>query len=301
MDLSLEEHPRALEFLAINLSIRDRDRLIAVLCHNQPDLLTSTVRSLVTAYEPIIRALHKAVDLSGGVSDLQVFLTELIELSTLEKKPSKAKPSVEDFYHLVDKHVKSSHKFLHQACKNSPELREWYTGYAQKALSQYRQQTYRKSESTAAGDLTDKLQDLYLKLTPDEQAEVKSQLHSHSRYLADLASSSSERLRVLTNNLVEGRSETVVGPGIYLAKWQRLMIDALMTPEKPHDPPRTYKDTTEKDLTKPQLQQHVDENHNSFGLSETDREPQMINCEKTSQLLSSSFRQILEEAGSSTV
>ena len=71
--LSEEQIPLALEYLSVQLSLRDRQKITDVLCSRQPDLFTQAVREGVVAYDPIIRALHNAVDLSGTVGDLPNF------------------------------------------------------------------------------------------------------------------------------------------------------------------------------------------------------------------------------------
>ena len=72
-DLSESTHKLALEYLNVQLSIRDRKQIIQVLCHSSPDHVTSTVRVAVAAYEPVIRNIHDAVDLSDTLFDFEVF------------------------------------------------------------------------------------------------------------------------------------------------------------------------------------------------------------------------------------
>ncbi|KAL8937892.1 MAG: hypothetical protein Q9216_004198, partial [Gyalolechia sp. 2 TL-2023] len=146
--LSAPTHTLALDYLSVHLSILDREKLIRVLCHHTPDHLTTSVRELVKVYDPIIRALHNAVDLAAGVSDLQAFLDDLIALSLLDKTSSsgdrsgnggvkmkkKRVPTVQDYVRLLQKHQKSSHVFIHQALKNGKELSQWYREYALHAI-----------------------------------------------------------------------------------------------------------------------------------------------------------------------
>ncbi|KAF2455916.1 PX-associated-domain-containing protein [Lineolata rhizophorae] len=79
--LSNAHHGLAIDYLALHLSIRDRDELTKLLCKHQPDHLTAAIRDLVAAYDPIIRALHNAVDLSGTITDAEAFINDLIRLS----------------------------------------------------------------------------------------------------------------------------------------------------------------------------------------------------------------------------
>ena len=232
-NLDDENHPAGLQYLSWSLAINDREKLIGVLCRNQPDLLTCTVRSLVTAYEPIIRALHKAVDLSGSLADLQTFLSELIILSNRGKGDSqKGTPTVEDYYHLLDKHAPKFHKFLHEACKNSVELKEWYQDYANKALAQYRQGDPASDTMNAAGDFTDILEEFMAKLSAVDKTQVEGELKRHKQELSALADASFGRLETMVHNLLEGHSNTQMGPGIYLAKWQQFMQAGLAAPRE---------------------------------------------------------------------
>src|SRR5207253_2649838 len=75
------QHDIAMEYYSTLLSIRDREELTKILCKLQPDLLTSAIKDLINAYDPIIRAIHNAVDLSGTVTDAENFLTDLIRIS----------------------------------------------------------------------------------------------------------------------------------------------------------------------------------------------------------------------------
>ena len=58
-DLSEKQHKLALEFLSLSLAVRDRNKIIDVLCHNSPDHLTQAVREGVSAYEPMIRQVTR--------------------------------------------------------------------------------------------------------------------------------------------------------------------------------------------------------------------------------------------------
>ena len=125
-NLSEAQQKLALEYLAIELAIRDREQLVRVFCHSSPDLFISSIRAIVPAYDQIIRALHNAADLSDGVSDFEAFLNDLIKVSTIQGKAkgNHNTPSVEDYCQLLRKHQGSSHKFIHQVLKKSKDLFE---------------------------------------------------------------------------------------------------------------------------------------------------------------------------------
>ena len=199
---------------------------------------------MVDVYDPIIRALHSAVDLSGATADLQAFLHDLVEISRLSSKNSdKQPPKVEDFTRLLKKHQASSHRFIHQALKNGKALAEWYREYAKHAAAQYRQ---RNDEATVsfkdgiagAGDLSSALQDLVSKLSPEDRETVIKDLNAHGRYLHELTQASETRMKNVVENVSIGKSEVSYGPGTFLAKWQALMDATPITPANAEGPVR---------------------------------------------------------------
>src|SRR6185312_11349009 len=87
-DIDEEAHAMAAEYLSIQLSMRDREEIMRVLCKSNPDLLTQLVRELVDAYEPVIRRLHNAVDLAASITDTENFMNDLVKLLK-SSKPGK--------------------------------------------------------------------------------------------------------------------------------------------------------------------------------------------------------------------
>jgi len=242
--LSEQQHQLALDYLSIHLAIRDRQQLINVLCNHQPDLLTTSVQDIVNVYEPIIRAMHSAVDLSSGTADLQAFLNDLIVMSSLSAKSGdKQPPKVEDFVRLLKKHQGSSHRFINQALNNGKELTEWYRAYTKHAAAQYRQKTDMDLAPSddgvaAAGDMTPELDKLARNLTEEDKKTVIKELDDHAEYLQALARASEERLKTVVKNTADGKSEVSYGPGMFLAKWQSLMNATHITPATSEGPVR---------------------------------------------------------------
>ena len=271
----------------MQLSIRDRDELTDVLCHHQPDLLTSSVRSIVTSYEPVLRALHKAVDLSSGVSDLQAFLADLIKLSTIHHDPQGARSSsVEDFCLLLRRHARSSHRFMHQALKNSHELTSLYRAYASHAASQYRRTGHSEG---AAGDFTQNLLSMYFRLTEDEQAIVSQELALHAKYLAEIAEISSASFEGIVENLAQKKSSTSHGPGIYISKWEGLMHETPFTPEN-EGGLRTAKDMSVQQANSIDTDGARKGYLGTFMDSDRATRPLQPRCTETIRLLAPSFR-----------
>ena len=232
-NLNESEHIIAMEFYSTYLSIRDREELTKILCKMQPDVLTSAVRDVVSAFDPIIRAVHNAVDLSGTVSDAESFLTDLIKVS----KPKRANgsgsrsgsrsnsrssspnstpasvtdapgniqmPTVEEYVQLLRKHMPSSHKFFHQICKNAPDLANQYRDFAKAVLAEFRIDDAAKAAEQkgegGAGNMTAPLQSLFATLPSEKQDELKKLLDQHEKHLKTLKSTSHTRLKEILNS-----------------------------------------------------------------------------------------------------
>lgn len=199
---------------------------------------------MVNVYEPIIRALHSAVDLSRSTADLQSFLNDLVGMSSLSAKSAdKQPPKVEDFVRLLKKHQGSSHRFINQALKNGTELTEWYQAYVKHAASQYRQKTDQallpsSNGVAAAGDMTPELENIVGILSEEDRKTVSKELDAHAEYLQALAQISEQRLKTVVKNTAEGKSEVSCGPGMFLAKWQSLMDATHITPATQEGPVR---------------------------------------------------------------
>ncbi len=249
------QHKLALEYLAIQLAIRDRQELVDGLCHHSPDLLTSSIRTVLPAYDPIIRGLHQAYDLSGGISDLENFLNDLISVSTVKNKGGVSQPpSVEDFCRLLQKHQGSSHRFIHQVLKNNKDLSQKYHDYAVHAARQYKQETERAidDESTgtaAAGDFTPHVESLWSRLSEEEKAKILPEIENHAEYLFTLTHSSTQSMKTVINHLAEEESDIQRGPGMYLSRWQTLMDETPITPANPNGPVRSGKSESVRDAT----------------------------------------------------
>ena len=238
-ELSEEQQKTASEYVNIQFAIHDREAIAKVLCYHQPDHLTQAIRDCVSAYEPLIRQVHNAVDLSGTLGDFEAFLSDLIKLT---KSRSNARatnpaqkhsddphsPDVEDYAALIKKHIKSSHKFLHQVAKNGPEITKWFHDYAIAAASQFHISGATTSQPShpAAGSMTTTLQSLFSNLSENDQSAVRSELDARAIYLEALTASSNSRLSAVISN----ESATSFGPGTYLARWQSLLDSTPITP-----------------------------------------------------------------------
>ena len=291
--LSEEEHAYALEYLATQLAVSDRQKLIEVLCCHRPDLLTASVRFLIEAYVPIIRDLHKAVNLSETIYDLQNFLSELISLATLDRSSKEDNlPTVEDFYLLLRKHAESSHKFLHQMLKNSPELMHMYQGYAHSALSQYKCENTQSCNGRGAGNFTGILQNLFAEILPADQAKVREELDECVQYLSSLKKESSDRLSVVVKHLATRKSGTLLGPGIWLAKWQELIDRTVVMSLSSNVPVRTCKTESVRQATAIDVDVHKKGFHATQAAFEGTTRARPL-CSETTRLLLPRFKQAI--------
>ena len=194
-------HAHALEYLSIELSIRDRREIINVLCYSSPDYLTQSVRELVDAYEPVIRHMHNAINLSGTVGDAEYFIKDMIKLGKIQtdKHGHSTVPTVGDFIMLLRKHQFSSHTFIHQICKNGPEVTSWYLAWAKTAAWHFRREVETKDEAThgAAGDLTEPLQDLFSQLPSEMQQQIVPILDQQNDFINAMHANSHARLETV--------------------------------------------------------------------------------------------------------
>lgn len=265
-----------MDFLSIQLSIRDREQLSNILCSLQPDLLTQAIRDSVAAYDPIIRECHNAVDLSGTLLDFENFLTDFIKLSKsasagadpAASRPStpnptsnsrlvpsrpvtptgikprksgeearKSLPTVEDYIKLLRKHQSASHRFLHQVVKKDKGLAQKWVVYAKHACSQF-QRTDPATSDGGAGAMTSSLQDIFSKVPEGLKQKILDKLDDYSAYTSAHESLSRDRW----NSALSEDGHTSSGPGMYLAKWQYLLDTTAITPATAHGPVRCGKD-----------------------------------------------------------
>lgn len=201
-ELTEFHHKQALEYLSIHLSVRDRKQLIRCLCDSNPDYLTLSVREIVDAYEPVIRRLHKAIDLSSTLSDVEYFIKDLIKLAKIHNDHKSNKPvvpTVGDFVQLLRKHQRSCHVFMHQCAKNDKELTGWYLDWAKNAAAQFKRVPDPDAPEwtlthKGAGRLTASLHKLFESLPEETQSQIRPVLDSHSSFLEKMHSQSAARL-----------------------------------------------------------------------------------------------------------
>lgn len=268
LDLSEAQHAHALDYLSIQLSIRDRDHLSKIICYQQPDLITQAVRDFVAAYTEILRKVHATVDLSANLTAFELFMADFVKLSTRGLKatgPSTrpqtpessvdselSAPSVVDFIKLLKKHQGAAHRFLHEVAKKSPEVTQLYRDYIHSAAAHFRSASHDAEGKTdqslaqlhsGAGTMTGRLQEMFSKLSEESRHAVLDALDNRAAYLFALYCASRDRMR----SALEDDKTAPTGPGIYLVKWQQLLDITPITPATPTGPVRTGKDASVKE------------------------------------------------------
>ncbi|KAK0105092.1 hypothetical protein ONS95_004545 [Cadophora gregata] len=312
--LSETQIPLALDYFSAMVSLHDRKKIVAILCSGQPDLLTQAVRECVTAYDPVIRALHKAVDLSGTVSDFQAFLDDLLAFAPSGKNSASA--SVEDFVHLLRKHQKSCHRFMHQVCKNGPELSTWYKEYARASASHFRvndqKENSASSNSGGAGKLTSQLEQALSQLPEKEKSQVLAECDAYAAYHAHLATTSKSDMifevehepapkklkRVFTSSKPATREPSPTrptpGPGMFLRRWQAYLNATPITPSQLEGPVRYGGDIDV--VTAGRIPKTGAAKDAQIQAAEDADVRDAPKCNRTVELLAARFREILREA-----
>jgi hypothetical protein len=268
--LGENQHSVAMEYYSTYLSIRDREELTKVSCKLQPDIMTAMVREIVTAMDPVIRAIHNAVDLSGTIQDTENFLTDLIKTSKPKRKGSRSRqtsresspapsapasitdqeasevPTVENYVQLLRKHAPSMHKFVHQVTKNSPDLANDYLAYAKKLFSEFKVDDHAKAAEQrgegGAGNMSAPLHAMFSSLSKEKQDELKKLLDDHEDHLGQLKDTSLSRLQsIMQPSSASSKPSshgTTHGPGMYLSRWNSLLDSTLISPATAHGPVR---------------------------------------------------------------
>lgn len=311
-DLTEAQHTNSLDWLALQLSIRDRQEIVRVLCHRNPDHLTAAINNAADAYTPMIRQVHQAVNLADTMWDFERFVTDMLKMS----KPSGPKgqekaPSVEDFVELLHRHQSSSHKFLHQVAKNGKEVLSWWTDYAHDVISQFRNDINpAESRSVVAdemstGGLQEWLQKSYSDLSDADKKKVDAEIEANVNYLHALHKASASRIA----SVIKKTKSTPYGPGAYLARWQNLLDDTLITPRQKSGPVRRGANKEIKEESRAEAERAGadavggDEDASvavkSFVTEEEvekivdEKTPKAPKCEKVIELFGQRFREVL--------
>ncbi|ROT41282.1 hypothetical protein SODALDRAFT_376981 [Sodiomyces alkalinus F11] len=265
--LSETHHAQCQEYHANLLSIRDREAITRVLCQQQPDLFTQALRDFVSGFEPYIRKIHDKVDLREHVQDYQDFVDQFIATSK-PKKPEEEKakktngvtkdaatapppettkaetrpPSVEDYVALLRKNKHMLYKWLHNGAKQAPEVRDTFRDWAREALVHFRKPgvpvTTKGSSAHTEGTMQERLEEAFAGLAPGQKDALRPVLDEQARYLDAVAAMSRARMQ----QILDGKTETMAGPGAFLVMWQELLDRTVITPGAAKGPARRGRD-----------------------------------------------------------
>ncbi|KAI0010231.1 PX-associated-domain-containing protein [Xylariaceae sp. FL0662B] len=267
-NLTDTQHSQCLEYYSAKLAIRDREMITEVLCRQSPDLTTSIIRDGVSVFEPMIRAIHKNVDLRKHIGSIERFLGELIDTSKPKKRESAQKkdevcpPSIEDYVGLLKRNRQAAYEYLHDFAVGCPDLRETWRDWAKSAIKVFRQDSENGIKIGDEKDRSDNLssnptslpsdtgamdailQHLFIDLPNDKQSRVKAAIDSHVEYTSSLEEISTKRIqRIIEAPDDKGRSDwNSGGPGVYIARWHSLLDETTISPSTPKGKPRRGRD-----------------------------------------------------------
>ncbi|KAI1213740.1 PX-associated-domain-containing protein [Annulohypoxylon truncatum] len=256
--LTDKQHAQCLEYYSAQLAIRDREKITQALCRETPDLTTTIVEDGVSVFEPMIRAIHRNVDIRKHINSVENFLTDLIRTSKPKKKDSgqaqngTVPPSVEDYVALLKRNRQLAYDYLHEFAGGCPELRTTWFKWAKSSLEFFRQPPENDKSPTEGHDrysfgskeMSRSLQALFDGIPEDKQNNVKAALDAHAEYLSALECMSWARVQKIIDG-VDGRVEAngnMSGPGVYITRWHCLLDETIVTPCTPRGPPRRGKE-----------------------------------------------------------
>ncbi|KAI0540865.1 PX-associated-domain-containing protein [Xylaria digitata] len=246
VSLTDRQHTSCLEYYAGKLAIRDRERIIDILCNSTPDLTTAIVSDGIGALDPMIRVVHKNVDLRKHLAAMEGFLTDFIK--TTKPKPQEGNLrfnllTVEDFVGLLQRNRHRLWAYLHDFCDGCPDLRDTWREWMKDAIKLFRQQS--RVDPHERINIGDKLQEVFSKLTTAQRESILEKIDAHSEYLTMLGELSRAKMQRILDD-VHGRSRAgavdTSGPGIFASRWQALLDETSITPSRPNGPLRSGKD-----------------------------------------------------------
>lgn len=244
-------HARCLEYYSALLSVRDRDAITGVLCRQQPDLFTSTIRELVNAYEPFIRMIHAGVDLREYLERVQVFVDDFIKAGLpKEVAGDKTRPaSVDDYVELLMKNRSLMYSWINAIAERCPDVWADLVEWCEATFKKFGVDDKDAEEEKAS--METRLHGLFQTLPESSKPAVLESLDAHAEYLSSIAALSRQRLqKMIDTSKSNGEtaktggdaSQAQAGPGIYLLRWQGLLDETPITPETPKGQVRKGRD-----------------------------------------------------------
>lgn len=223
-NITHEQHTQALEYLSVQLSIRDRLEGVQAACKDKPDLLSPIVKEQMALITPLLKALHDGKFDVGQVITLhKVYTEDFLKTAKITKDHV---PSVGDFYALFQRHVPALWRILHDGRNKCPSLHTAVYGWCSDALGQFRSHTTQDGE-LRTGAMTGPLSRMFDGLPAEQKKPVQAALDDHAAYLVAGRMASREMLQ---NVLSRRCSPDQIGPGPVLPRWHALLDATLLTP-----------------------------------------------------------------------
>ncbi|RYP75472.1 hypothetical protein DL771_002357 [Monosporascus sp. 5C6A] len=260
------QHSQLLEYYSARLAIRDREMIVDALCRQNPDFTTSVLKEVLAVFDPMIRAIHQNVDLRKHLGSLQKLLADLIKTGKPKKSNADNKqqdagsvpPSVDDYVDLLRRNRYMLFEYLHDVAKGCPELRETWRAWAKHAVQAFRHDARStdasrsndasdapepKTQDLSAGSMDVDLKRLFDRVPAGARNSALAEIDAHAKYLQTLEEISAERMQRILDGPAESRPGTgrMSGPGMYLAQWQSLLDNTIITPESKQGPLRRGK------------------------------------------------------------
>lgn len=279
--LTPTQHAQCFEYYVALMAVHDREAIAKVICRQNPDLFTGLIRDAVGTFDHMIRTIHEKIDLREHVAAGEAFITDLLNTSK-PKPPRKISasdpsektlrtqaPSIEDYVALLRRNRHLLYNWLHQFASQCPSIRDEFRAWAKDTVKLFRQSQRSPNPSTtpdrppvptdtvcrsgAAGALSSNLQLLYAAIPNATKQPVLSAIDAHASYLTALERLSLERMQRILDDMPSGgvlavdkdtrtARASICGPGMFLARWQQLLDDAVVTPETPDGGLRRGKD-----------------------------------------------------------
>ncbi|KAI2642744.1 hypothetical protein GGS21DRAFT_190620 [Xylaria nigripes] len=288
--LTDRQHTLCLEYYAAKLAIRDREHITDVLCNSTPDLTTAIVLEGLRVLDPMIRVVHKNVDLRKHLSAIESFLTDFVKTTKPKARngsSSLTAPSIKDFFELLQRNRSSLWTYLHHFCSRCPDLKNTWRGWMNDTIKYFRQKppvdipdkTAPKDEdcgTTNAGDIRSRLEAAFSLLSDTQRRTALKQIDAHSKYLTSLVGQSRLKMQVIIDDVNRKTDTATSVPGVYASRWQSLLDDTLITPALLRGPPRRGMDVRDfKATRKPERREDSDDSATVETVPSSQEEPSL--------------------------
>lgn len=232
-DLNADQHEIALEYLGIQLSIRDRLEGVQSICKDKPDLLSPIVQEQMALITPFLKSLHDGkFDIGQIISLLKTIVEDFIKTAKITKSYT---PTVADFVALAQRQLPAVWKLLSEGANKCPDLYDLVYRLLSVGLGNYRTSEVRNGEAET-GAMTAPLHAMFAALSAGEQSAIQPAIDAHAAYLAHILSNDKRLLQIVLDKKC---TPDQVGPNPALPRLQALLDSTLLTSADASGKPRT--------------------------------------------------------------